>query len=294
MAAALGLHGVEFDDPLESGALQEILTAADQPTALRLEALRLAANNGAPIWVDSALQLVQNPADGDALLDASAVSALGAHAMLSTAGQERRGEITGVLSDAIDDPRAEVRDAALWALLPMGHSKAVNTLVVALRAPEEGSMPPQQAIHGLVAARAAVVHADVIRPWLDDLDGATRAEAVSALAADPASRGAIARLLRDNQQPDQVRSAAIHAIRFSGPRAVPQLLDVAADSAASDRVRSEAVATLRILVRSRNARLTNSDLEHIIATLSSLDASDSGRLGAVIAQTVLKAAQRLQ
>jgi len=85
------------------------------------------------------------------------------------------------------------------------------------------------AIRGLAVAGGAAAHAASIRKYIAAGENEVRVAAIAALAADAASKPAVAAILADRNQPETVRSAAIRNLtagssEATGPLIVPLML----------------------------------------------------------------------
>jgi HEAT repeat protein/beta-lactamase regulating signal transducer with metallopeptidase domain len=148
--------------------------------------------------------------------------------------------IVGALSEAIKDPDAQVRQAALQAIARLRDPATFNVLATALRDKEPEVR--QQAAHALgqLGDRRAL---EALAAAIDDTDAEVRQQAIFALGQlrDPSSGDVLLKALKDADE--EVRQQAAFALgQLRDKRAVPSLVAALAD--ADEEVRQQAVFAL--------------------------------------------------
>jgi FtsP/CotA-like multicopper oxidase with cupredoxin domain/peroxiredoxin/HEAT repeat protein len=290
MAAAARLHPMALDNKSKVDAVLGVLRSTTQVESVRMQALRM-VQNATPEAIGETARLLASPAAAPSALAVEAVKELSTAMMFTAEGLAQEHEIVPALEKALSDPRESVRIEALRALAPMGHSERVApVLAQALAQPAGALFTPSQAIRGLISTGAAREHAGLIRPHLESRDPEAQAAAVAALAADPASRESILKLLADPRQPEKTRSAAVQALLIGGADYFPAVLGLAADTREEFRLRAEAIATIGAALRS----LSSAQLQAVIDRLGGLPSGDAQRFGNVLSPVILSATQRLK
>jgi len=148
--------------------------------------------------------------------------------------------IVGALSEAIKDPDAEVRQAALQAIARLRDPATFNVLATALRDKEPEVR--QQAAHALgqLGDRRAL---EALAGAIDDTDAEVRQQAIFALGqlGDPSSGDLLLKALKDADE--EVRQHAAFALgQLRDKRAVPSLAAALGD--ADEEVRQKAAFAL--------------------------------------------------
>ncbi|MHA3771514.1 tyrosinase family protein [Verrucomicrobiota bacterium sgz303538] len=275
-----------------SEALLGVARDKSQDDAVRGQALRLAQGNNSPGWIGTAAALVSNPQAASEALAQEALDVLFLKAMFETNGAEAHSAMSA-LEQGLAHPAASVRDSALLKLAPMKNARAIEMLQQSLRAQTPTSVSPLQAIKALSLAQEAGRNADLLRRFLSDKDPEVRAAAVSALASDPASDSASSELLKDKAQPFTVRLAALHTLLAGRKALLTDALALAVNAEEKLELRGHALATLGVVLRSRQAQLTAEEVAAIQRGLSAIPESDAAKLGPVYAQTLKQAVTRL-
>jgi hypothetical protein len=224
----------------EEKTTQALLGVGADPaeeSAVRLAAFGRAEFNDA--WFDAAMKILESPTDGDEEMDEKLLVLLGKR-LTFTPPPAMRQRWQGALRNLLDDNRSRVRVQAYETLASDHDTLAVSRLSDALRTRQNVPVPVPTAIN-LLDMDGPMNHIEVLRPYLDDPDAATRAQAVHALGVDSRSRDKIVQYARDPKAPLEVRLHALRGLARQGASFPEVAIPLVEDSRADPRVRQEAM-----------------------------------------------------
>jgi hypothetical protein len=154
--------------------------------------------------------------DEPAQVRLAALQTLQAASFGSPAYESVRGDYIGALREVAEDPHAELRQRALGILAREKDSFVQDKLLEGLQNPEKALVPPEKALQLLsydVHAEAYPVARAIVS---EPPNPAAKREALRLLAADASSAPMFERILRDKDEPAEVRqlsASALHALR---------------------------------------------------------------------------------
>lgn len=161
-------------------------------------------------WLDLVLKILDDPQDGEELLDWKLTEDLNRRVTFKLPAEIRQ-RIQATWRKLLNDPRDHVRLSAYRVLVANHDPVAVNQLSESLRRQAQGPIPLHEAIE-LLDLDGSINHISALRPYLDHRDPTVRAWAARALAVDPDSRPRIVEMVTNPQTPEEVRLHALRAL----------------------------------------------------------------------------------
>jgi hypothetical protein len=190
------------------------------------------------------LATLHNPEE-PAAVRAAALHALKAASFLGPRFAPYRAEYLQTLRDIATDVEPQLREDVLEVLAIEKDAYAQDLLMRGLKEPQSALVPPAKAIQLLgydVHADFAPVVRDVLRR---ESDAATKEEALRLLAADPASEGLFADLLKDKLQPTPIRALSATGLQSLNPQSFEKAArEIIADESEDDDLRATCLGAL--------------------------------------------------
>jgi hypothetical protein len=253
----------------EPSNMLAIATDPSRPATDRIEALRDIAERNDGSVTAPAMQILQEGGAGTALR-VTALNALGVQMVFGAIDEKTHHEIMAALRQALSDDDLEVRRSALRVLVSNRDPAAVELLAEGLQDPSSSKFTAMDAIQGIQIAGAAPTQAAILRPYLASEDPSLRTAAVTALGSDKASRPSIESLLRDTQQPYEVRSAALRSLATTDQEGAKLLMDVLERPNENPRLRQQAATALTTTIQSSGAEFSKGELDNLTDKLRGL------------------------
>jgi hypothetical protein len=249
--------------------VQDLLNDPKEHDSLRAIAMRRLTPQNPGQTLRKAALILDNPNDGGVELDVQAVNSIGFIHMFHVITPEERHLGHSALRKALENQASAVRSAALTVLAGDKDEHAIRMLKDGLAAKEKLVLDVPSAIHLLGAAAGQDSHQN-LRPFLKDADAAIRVAAISQLGSDAESRPAITGLLRDKDQPLEVRNAAIQALLYHDKQFSETAFALISDGKTPEPLRQKLIRAVRVYVNINPANLPKEQLQAISAKLDHL------------------------
>jgi HEAT repeat protein len=249
--------------------VQDLLNDPKEHDSLRAIAMRSLTAQGPGQTLRKAALILNDANDGGAELDVQAVNSIGFIHMFHAITPEERHIGHSALRGALENKERAVRSAALTVLAGDKDEHAIQMLKDGLATKEKLVLDVPSTIHLLGAAAGQNSH-QTLRPFLKDGDAAIRVAAISQLGSDADSRPAITSLLRDNQQPLEVRNAALQALLYHDKQFSETAFALIADGNTPEPLRKKLIRALRAHVSINPTMLSKEQLQAISVKLDQM------------------------
>ncbi|MEK6258779.1 MAG: tyrosinase family protein [Planctomycetota bacterium] len=251
-------------------AVQKLLNDPKEHDALRAIALKHLTHQNVGQTLSKAAAILADANDGGEELQVQAVNSLGFIHMFNnnvSADELHLGHTA--LRRALQHKRPAVKSAALTVLAADKDELAVQMLKDGLAAKEKLVLDLPSTINLLAGAAGQESHQH-LRPFLNNADVVTRVAAVSQLGNDADSRPAITKLLRDPEQPQEVRAAALEALLYHDKQFSATAFALIADGKTPESLRKKLIRAVRAHVDINPTKLSEVQQQAIRAKLDQL------------------------
>lgn len=207
---------------------------------IRLEALRLVP--WSEEYLDAALKILNDPADGGVILDAGLIEDVNRRTTFRIPPRMRQ-RIQTVLRKLLDDRRDRVRLYAYRSLATNHDTVALSRLTDALRRGRDFPVPVTEALD-LLRIDGSVFYVDTIRPYLNHDDPEVRERAALSLGVDPQSRGRLIEMARSPEVAQDIRVSALRGLARADTRFPSYALPIVENGREDPEVRYAAMRAM--------------------------------------------------
>ena len=232
----------EMDYPTEEvfvELLQILLDRTEPDTIRAAAAVRHRYNDS---YVDVALNILGDPEDGGATLNARLIEDIRRRTVVRHAAA-REQRIRNVLRNLLDDTRNSVRLEAYRTLVGSGDTIAIKKLTDSLASGAIAVVSVEDALQ-LLDVAGGIHHLALVRRFLEDDRASVKALAVEILASDPKSRPRIVELVTDRTTNSAVRLAGLSALSREDPRFEEYAISIVEADPEESRIRSAAMKAI--------------------------------------------------
>lgn len=156
-----------------------------------------------------------------------------------------RPEYLAALRSLIDDPDSEIRQRVLGILAREQDGYAQQRLLEGLQQPDKALVPPEKALQLLsydIHADAYPVAREIVK---NPPNPAAKREALRLLAADAASVPTFEGILRDKNEPTEIRQLSASALHSLAPKKMQAYArDIVLDDSESDELKTTSLTAL--------------------------------------------------
>lgn len=232
--------------PSEADANRLLAVAADamQPDEVRSRSMILGGRRLPERSSRVALDILKSTAGGPELR-AGAVQHLAQQLEFSKVEPDQRTAYLGVLRDVVSPKEPpEVRQAAVGYLAAKGDDVAVKAIKDSISKAEGALVDPVLAVE-YAKANNPEEYLRELNAAFDSNDPKMRAAAVPVLASYEQFRTKVRQTILNDEQPFEVRQAAIQAVGVYAPETIRDYLKLAGDEQQNEELRAECVLQIR-------------------------------------------------